>query len=57
MTTLRTVVSKVAKRLSSAKIANLLNTFIKVDLPTLIYPNNAKHTTYHDASFAWSFIG
>ena len=41
MTTLRTVVSSVAKSLFSAKTSLLLNRFIKVDFPTLVYPTRA----------------
>jgi len=39
--TLRTVVSNVANNLFSANTSLLANRFIKVDLPTLVYPTNA----------------
>ena len=42
--TLRTVVSNVANNLFSAKTSLLLNKFIKVDLPTFVYPTNATRT-------------
>src|SRR5690606_33422249 len=37
MTTLRTVVSKVANNLFSANTSDLLKTFIRVDFPTFVY--------------------
>ena len=39
--TLRTVVSRVAKSLFSAKTSLLASKFINVDLPTLVYPTKA----------------
>ena len=44
MTTFRTVVSRVANNLFSAKTSDLLITFIKVDFPTLVYPTKATRT-------------
>ena len=38
MTTLRTVVSRVAKSLFSAKTSDLLKAFMIVDFPTFVYP-------------------
>ena len=46
ITTLRTVVSSVAKSLFSAKTSDLESAFIKVDFPTLVYPTNATLTTF-----------
>ena len=40
-TTFRTVVSNVANSLFSANTSDLVNRFIKVDFPTLVYPTNA----------------
>ena len=44
ITTFLTVVSSVAKSLFSAKISDLLITFIRVDFPTLVYPTSATLT-------------
>ena len=41
ITTLRTVVSRVANNLFSAKTSDLANLFISVDFPALVYPINA----------------
>lgn len=42
--TLRTVVSRVAKSLFSAKTSDLEMRFMSVDLPTLVYPTSATLT-------------
>ena len=44
ITTLRTVVSSVANNLFSANTSDLLNVFIIVLLPTLVYPTSATRT-------------
>ena len=46
ITTFRVVVSNVANNLSSANTFDLLIVFIRVDLPTLVYPTRATRINF-----------